>query len=486
VPDDGDWTLVKAFLLGCLHPDGPYPQLAINAEHGSGKSVTSRMLRRVIDPNVADLRSAPKDERDLIIAASNSWFVAFDNLSGIATSLSDALCRLSTGGGFGTRELYSNDDEKLFAAKRPVLFNGIEELGTRPDLIDRCISVTLPPLPPEQRREESDLWAAFHRAHPRILGALLNSVCVALHFRPNVKLDSLPRMADFARWATAGEAGLGIAPGAFIKAYTANRQAANDATIEASAVGPAAVALAKEGRWEGTAKDLLAEFCKDPRSDAKTRDRQDWPKTPKALSNALRRLAPNLRVEGIVVTFPEHRDRKTRRRLIVLEQAGEPRSERSACSTPHDGGPGTQISAGEGGERAAERRAERSGHVSDANPDGAIENGDSERAEHAERETAARSDPRRTEEDDNLALAAVAQVDADEEDARRQSAAEAWSGATVMETGDGDEVPEPPSDVAERFDATQDRQASQGKADRAKRLYTTAAIGGGQPARVKK
>ena len=32
--------------------------------------------------------------------------------------LSDALCRLATGGGFATRELYSNEDEVIFDALR--------------------------------------------------------------------------------------------------------------------------------------------------------------------------------------------------------------------------------------------------------------------------------------------------------------------------------------------------------------------------------
>jgi hypothetical protein len=46
-------------------------------------------------------RTAPKKEEDILIAASNSWIVSFDNLSSIPQALSDAFCRLSTGGGIG-------------------------------------------------------------------------------------------------------------------------------------------------------------------------------------------------------------------------------------------------------------------------------------------------------------------------------------------------------------------------------------------------
>ena len=61
-----------------------------------------------------------------MIAATNGWVVALDNLSHLSTWLSDALCRLATGGGFSTRELYTHDEEKLFDAQRPVILNGIE------------------------------------------------------------------------------------------------------------------------------------------------------------------------------------------------------------------------------------------------------------------------------------------------------------------------------------------------------------------------
>ena len=38
-----------------------------------------------------------------MIAANNGWVVALDNISYLPPWLSDALCRLSTGGGFATR-----------------------------------------------------------------------------------------------------------------------------------------------------------------------------------------------------------------------------------------------------------------------------------------------------------------------------------------------------------------------------------------------
>src|ERR1017187_10138958 len=74
-----------------------------------------------------DAGTPPREERDLLIAANNSWIVAYDNLSGTSQWLSDALCRLSTGGGFSTRELHSDNEEILFEATRPVILNGIDD-----------------------------------------------------------------------------------------------------------------------------------------------------------------------------------------------------------------------------------------------------------------------------------------------------------------------------------------------------------------------
>src|SRR5262249_19021261 len=154
--------------------------LAVTGEQGSAKSTLLRLLRALIDPNVAAIRSFPHDERDLIIAASNGWLPCFDNASSIPIWLSDALCRLATGGGFATRTLYENDEETIFNAMRPVCVNGIEDVVNRGDLADRAIALVLPRIAEEQRKTEAALWHAFERERPAILGALLDAVSGAL------------------------------------------------------------------------------------------------------------------------------------------------------------------------------------------------------------------------------------------------------------------------------------------------------------------
>ena len=213
--DDDTWRLVLAWLVAALRDRGPYPAVsALFAEQGAGKSTTGRLLRELVDPNVAPLRAEPKDGRDLMIAANNSWTLAYDNLSYVPTWLSDALCRLSTGGGFATRELYTDQDEIIFDSQRPVLLTSIEEVATRSDLLDRCLI----DLAPRDSRNINDVprrsySRQFRKVQPQIIGALLDAVVVALQRLPSIKLPGLPRMADFCLVVHGGGDGLRLAQG---------------------------------------------------------------------------------------------------------------------------------------------------------------------------------------------------------------------------------------------------------------------------------
>ncbi|HHV54503.1 MAG TPA: hypothetical protein GXX55_03520 [Firmicutes bacterium] len=320
LPDEEAWLLLRGWLVGALHPRGPYPVLAVMGEQGTGKSLLVRFLRYLLDPNTAPLRTSPRDEGDLIIAARNGWVIALDNLSGLPQWLSDAVCRVATGGGLGKRELYTDLDEVLVDVRRPVILNGIDDLTTRDDLRDRSIALTLPTLPEDERREESELWAAFEQDRPAILGALLDAVAAAMRHREETKLDRLPRMADFARWAAAAGRAAGWTPEEFMAAYTGNRQEAAEAGVEASPIGHAILRLVgARGTWEGTATDLLNALRQVVGEDDRT-----LPKAPETLSNHVRRLAPALRVAGIDVQSYREPGGTTgkRRRMLRLTHMG--------------------------------------------------------------------------------------------------------------------------------------------------------------------
>ncbi|MBV9832942.1 MAG: hypothetical protein JO055_00960, partial [Alphaproteobacteria bacterium] len=208
VRSEGDFTLAVAWLLASLRDRAPYPVLVLAGEQGSAKSTVSLMLRSLIDPTTAPLRALSREERDLFVAALNTHVLAFDNLSGLPQWISDTLCRLSSGAGFAVRQLYSDQDELVFEAARPLILNGIEDIVTRADLADRALFLTLEPITSDKRRPMAELWSSFEHERPKLLGALLDALSHGLKHLPSTTLPRLPRMADFALWATACEGAL--------------------------------------------------------------------------------------------------------------------------------------------------------------------------------------------------------------------------------------------------------------------------------------
>ncbi len=316
LPDDDSFVLAIAWMLAALRDRGPYPVMVLAGEQGSAKSTFATFVKALIDPNSAPLRALPKEDRDLFIAATNGHLLSFDNVSGIPSWMSDTLCRLATGGGFATRQLYTDGDEVLFDACRPVLMNGIEDFVNRPDLADRALFQMLSPIPETSRRPEADLRSEFEEARPRVLGALLDAMVVGIRTLPTIKLQRMPRMADFARWGSACEAAIGGATGSFMQAYEKNIASAVTNVVESDPVAAAVIGLMSTRlNWSGTPTELLrdlAEVAGDGQRDLKA-----WPKAPNTLSGRLRRAAPPLRKRGILIAT----DRTGQHRKFVLTRS---------------------------------------------------------------------------------------------------------------------------------------------------------------------
>ncbi len=316
--DHHGWTLIRAFLVAALRPGFPLPILVAKGEQGAGKSTGCRVISSLIDPRTSALRGVPREVRDLTAAARNSWLVCFDNLSRLPEDLTDAACRLATGGGFGGRQLYSDHDEAIFDATRPLVFNAIPDLGTaRPDFLDRALIVEFLSIRPEIRRDEGQFWREFSERRPRILGALLDAAVTGLRNLSQVKLERPPRLADFALWVTACEGALGMKPGEAMGACRANCAEARDLALEATPLYQPLAELAREG-FTGTVAELRARL--DSMVSEALRRSVRWPKAPNALSNAIRRMAPDLRAAGIELQFSRN-DEQGRRIISVLGAA---------------------------------------------------------------------------------------------------------------------------------------------------------------------
>jgi hypothetical protein len=263
----------------------------------------------------------------LFIAAGNSHVLAFDNVSGIRPWLSDALCTLSTAGAFGTRKLWTDDEEQLFSAKRPIVVNGITNAITAPDLADRAVFLTLAVISESGRREEKEFDAAFAADRAKILGVLLNAVVHGLKTAPTIEHTKLPRMADFALWAMACEGAL-FAKGTFDRAYGCNRMGGTEDALEADPVASAVRAfMADKAEWVGLTKELLAALTQVAGEQmAKSRS---WPKTERKLSDRLKKAATLLRYVRLNIVWAKERTNRGREITITA-----PKEEPATPSQP--------------------------------------------------------------------------------------------------------------------------------------------------------
>lgn len=311
--EERDWIVLIAWLTFSLVPKGPYPLLILEGEQGSAKSTTSKMLKRLIDPHVTPTRSTPKSARDLAISAMNSHILTYDNLSRIEPWLSDAFCSLATGAGFATRQLHSDYEEAYFNSTNPLILNGIVDIATSPDLLDRSVILQLPPIDRSKRRIDAAIWRDFDRRHPRILGAILDTTARAIAVRDSITLDRLPRMADFAIWGEAVWVGLGRERGFFSDTYQTFLDRAIVTAVEHSPVAEAIREFASlRGDWSGTVSDLLTELGRIV-SETK-RSGRSWPKSPIGLAKAIERVSPVLRTLGVDVI----RERSNSSRSVMI------------------------------------------------------------------------------------------------------------------------------------------------------------------------
>ncbi len=306
-----DWPLVGAWVIGCFS-EGPYPILIFQGEQGAAKSTAAKVLKEIVDPSLPKLRAIPREEADLLISAFNSWVLVFDNLSTIPKWFSNSLCRLSTGGGVGKRELYTDAEETILDVMRPIILNGIAALihpGGQ-DLASRALVVELDQIQDGDRQAERPFWRRFEKAYPRILGAILDAVAAALANRDRIDLHPLPRMADFAVWSVAAEPTLPWEPGAFMAAYAGNRAEVVERSLAADVVG-AAVLEFMESRleWTGTPTALLEAL--EAIVPERTLKSRAWPKAAHVLTARLKRAATFLRAVGVEVDTGKSGTRRT-------------------------------------------------------------------------------------------------------------------------------------------------------------------------------
>lgn len=314
--EEKEFRLIVGWLISALVPDIPHPILALRGEQGAAKSSTARMVVNLIDPSPAPLRSVPRDMKSWAVAASASWAVALDNISTIPGWLSDTLCKAVTGDGYVDRVLYSDDDVTVLAFRRAIVLTSIDPGSLAGDLAERLLVVELQPILDTKRRAEAEIHEAYEDSRPAILASLLDLLGHVLAILPALKIDRLPRMADFARVLAALDQ---IQQWNTLDDYLS---ASADVAVDVVEGDPFAHAVAElvktTGAWEGTATKLLADLV-TPEPVPKT-----WPKDSTRAGGLLKRIAPVLRQLGMEVTESRSPDRNRARLYSIKQGAAMP------------------------------------------------------------------------------------------------------------------------------------------------------------------
>jgi phage/plasmid primase-like uncharacterized protein len=358
--DDEGWRLSLPWLIYTLQPRGPFPILALGGEQGAAKTTTAKMLRALVDPSQAAVRAQPKDDDQLFVGVRGSWVLVYDNLSGMPPWLSDCLCGLATGTAQSKRTLYTDAEEHIIEALRPVIVNGIDDLTARPDFASRSLSITLSAIPEDKRREESALWAEFEAARPGIFGAMLTALAKVLATRREIRLDKLPRMADFARFGIALEGVLGWPDGSFLEAYEASQRASATTTMESNLVALAIQRLMENDTTDirSTATDLLPRLAGYMTVDQL--HNKHWPTNASQLGNQLRRVSPALRQHGISITQTRVRGDRFWRLTRTGVTGGDTAVLAAVTPKPSGNiGQGDGVTGGDGGSTLGSEKRER-------------------------------------------------------------------------------------------------------------------------------
>jgi primase-polymerase (primpol)-like protein len=300
ITDPQHKLLLMVYVVSCFIPDFANPMLVIFGSQGSAKTTLAKLLRLIIDPSIIEVVSMPDNPKELIQALAHHAFLFFDNVSYISENISDILCKVITGSGFTKRELYSDDEDIIYTLKRPLGINGINLVGTRPDLLERSLIIELSRIEPENRKSEMDLMENFERELPQILAGIFDVLVKAIKIRPTIKLESLPRMADFTLWGCAISEALGYTQKDFLDAYEANITTQTDTILTENIVAAAIISfMDSKFEWSGTATELLRQLNTQAFIDDVSTYEKYWPKGSNVLMRRLNELKVNLKEVGI-------------------------------------------------------------------------------------------------------------------------------------------------------------------------------------------
>jgi hypothetical protein len=317
IKGEDERLLVKGYIVSLFYPDIPKPISIVIAEHGSAKTTEHELQKKLVDPSSTETLTFPRDINELVQKLSHNYVAYFDNVSKLPDWVSDQLCRASTGSGYSKRELYSDDEDVIYNFIRCTGINGINIAGLRQDLLDRGILRKRERIPKEKRRKKKDVHTEFDSIRPQLLGYIFDVLVKLLQVKRKgiIKLDELPRMADFAEIAEIACRCMGYGDKRFLKAYDKNIELQVEEAIAASLISNAIIKLMEvKAEWMGTASQLLTDLEQAAIEIKINLNSKGWPKGANVLSGRLDEVKTNLREIGIVINKEAAKDPNTESR----------------------------------------------------------------------------------------------------------------------------------------------------------------------------
>jgi hypothetical protein len=315
--------MLLAWLIAAWRPDRENAIVLLEGPAGAAKSTTARRLLSLVDPVVSaagGLRSPPKDEDALKVSLSSTRGIAFDNLASIPAWMSDMLCQAVTGGDTETRRLFTDADVVAVNIQAAVILTGLGFGTLRGDLASRVIPVELDRLDETDRRERSELDAAWEADRPALLGALADLTVQVMVTAPGLTLARRARVADYGRILAGVDAVLGTdGHAAYLAAGEALQAAVADDDCVAKVIVSWVHGFDTGHTWSGTTERLLGLLngrCKWTRESPAPRY---WPTTAGQLGKRLPRIIDPLRTAGVEVT----RATRGRERTLLIRRLAE-------------------------------------------------------------------------------------------------------------------------------------------------------------------
>jgi len=294
-----DRRLFAAYAVTVPLPHVGRPILSASGPMGSGKTTAGRAVKRLWDPTAPE--TVRYDPRDFLQKASHCYVPMLDNLSTLPDSAADTLCRLVTGEADSKRKLYTDDEDVIIELRRAVILNGINAPTDRGDVLDRSLVVELDRIPDGERRTEEEMWTAFEREHPRLLGAAFDALSCAIARKPSLRLSRRPRLADWGEYAAAVYEVMGWGAEKFLSDWDEVVKVQNRSALDGSPTAQAIIRFMEDrDTYEGTSTELhkKLEVVAEDISVSITRDKA-WPKSARWLWRRIQEVVPLLVVDGI-------------------------------------------------------------------------------------------------------------------------------------------------------------------------------------------